>query len=228
MLGWNSAACTYTQTLETVRDLHCWPHNEASSASAIGVLTLVIFCPPKAVQGLARHPAASLHPSAEQLLEALLHAQLQQVCLALSYRTPLQLEEVYAEIRRVLKPGGLFASYEWVATKEFDPNNPEHVRIIDEINFGNGLPVGSCSSPTSQLPQRAHACRGTASIRSWRGLQPSLALLSRLESAARLSARFLAQEMRTYKEAEEAGRKAGMQLVESRDIATASSVAGPW
>lgn len=53
----------------------------------------------------------------------------------------LQLEEVYGEVFRVLKPGSYFASYEWVATKEYDPNNPEHVRIMDEINFGNGLPV---------------------------------------------------------------------------------------
>ena len=53
----------------------------------------------------------------------------------------LQLEEVYGEIFRVLKPGGLFATYEWVATKMFDQANPEHVRIIDEINYGNGLPV---------------------------------------------------------------------------------------
>lgn len=57
----------------------------------------------------------------------------------------MQLEEVYAEIARVLKPGCLFASYEWVATKKFDSKNPEHVRIIDEINFGNGLPV--CHRP---------------------------------------------------------------------------------
>ena len=34
--------------------------------------------------------------------------------------------------------------------------------------------------------------------------------------------------MRTYKEAEQAGRTAGMKLVDSRDIATASPVAGPW
>ena len=53
----------------------------------------------------------------------------------------MQLEEVYAEIGRVLKPGALFASYEWVATKEYNAKDPEHVRIIDEINFGNGLPV---------------------------------------------------------------------------------------
>ncbi len=48
---------------------------------------------------------------------------------------------MYGEIFRVLKPGGLFATYEWVATKMFDPANPEHVRIIDEINYGNGLPA---------------------------------------------------------------------------------------
>ena len=53
----------------------------------------------------------------------------------------VQLKDVYAEIMRVLKPGAKFCSYEWVSTKAYDPNNPEHVRIIDEINYGNGLPV---------------------------------------------------------------------------------------
>ena len=53
----------------------------------------------------------------------------------------LQLEEVYGEVFRVLKPGGFFASYEWVSTKLYDANNREHMRIMDEINYGNGLPV---------------------------------------------------------------------------------------
>lgn len=53
----------------------------------------------------------------------------------------LQLQQVYQEIYRVLKPGSYFASYEWVSTKEYDPNNKDHVRIMDEINYGNGLPV---------------------------------------------------------------------------------------
>ena len=53
----------------------------------------------------------------------------------------------------MLKPGALFVSYEWVATAQFDPNNEEHVRIIDEINFGNGLPVRtSLLLPASVLP----------------------------------------------------------------------------
>jgi len=86
-----------------------------------------------------------------------------------------KLEVVFGEIFRVLKPGGLFASYEWVSTAAFDAKNPEHVRIIDEINFGNGLP-----------------------------------------------------EMRTYKQAEQAGKTAGFELALSLDLANASIVAGPW
>ena len=41
----------------------------------------------------------------------------------------------------MLKPGSYFASYEWVSTEKYDRNNRDHVRIMDEINFGNGLPV---------------------------------------------------------------------------------------
>eukprot|EP00878_Enallax_costatus_P044641 GHUV01053341.1.p1 GENE.GHUV01053341.1~~GHUV01053341.1.p1 ORF type:complete len:174 (+),score=37.75 GHUV01053341.1:313-834(+) len=86
-----------------------------------------------------------------------------------------KLEEVYGQIFKVLKPGGLFLSYEWVSTKHFDPNNAEHARVIDEINFGNGLP-----------------------------------------------------EMRTYKQAEEAGKAVGFKLVTSLDLATSSKVADGW
>lgn len=86
-----------------------------------------------------------------------------------------RLETVFGEVARVLKPGGMFLSYEWVSTDRFDPHNAEHVRIIDEINFGNGLP-----------------------------------------------------EMRSWKQAEEAGASAGLELVLSVDLATASAGAGAW
>jgi 24-methylenesterol C-methyltransferase len=86
-----------------------------------------------------------------------------------------KLEEVYSEVARVLKPGGSFLSYEWVSTEAYDAANPDHVKIIDEINFGNGLP-----------------------------------------------------EMRTWREAEEAGRAVGMELVASIDLAVASEGALPW
>ena len=50
------------------------------------------------------------------------------------------LEQVYTEVHRVLKPGGKFVSYEWVSTKLYDANVPEHVQCIDAINYANALP----------------------------------------------------------------------------------------
>ena len=47
----------------------------------------------------------------------------------------------YSEIFRVLKPGGVFASYEWCLTDAYDPKNEEHRRIRQEILIGNGLPT---------------------------------------------------------------------------------------
>lgn len=40
-----------------------------------------------------------------------------------------------------LKPGGLFAGYEWVMTRHYDPNNKDHVRIKEGIEVGNALPT---------------------------------------------------------------------------------------
>ncbi len=68
---------------------------------------------------------------------------------------------MYGEVFRVLKPGSYFASYEWVATKEYDPNNPRHVTIMDEINFGNGLPVRPCSAFLIPGVLGALICYGT-------------------------------------------------------------------
>ncbi len=69
-----------------------------------------------------------------------------------------QLEDVYGEVFRVLKPGSLFVSYEWVSTHKYDPKNPEHVRIMDEINYGNGLPV---SAVTHWLSAGQYQCLPT-------------------------------------------------------------------
>ncbi|XP_024395494.1 cycloartenol-C-24-methyltransferase 1 [Physcomitrium patens] len=46
----------------------------------------------------------------------------------------------YSEIRRVLKPGQLFAGYEWCITDAYNPGNKDHKRIKEEIELGNGLP----------------------------------------------------------------------------------------
>jgi len=47
---------------------------------------------------------------------------------------------VYSELFRVLKPGGLYATYEWVVTESFDENDPDHIKIKKGIEIGNGLP----------------------------------------------------------------------------------------
>jgi sterol 24-C-methyltransferase len=46
----------------------------------------------------------------------------------------------YSEVRRVLKPGALFAGYEWCMTSKFDPTEPRHQWIKSEIETGDGLP----------------------------------------------------------------------------------------
>ncbi|GAB2232482.1 hypothetical protein Droror1_Dr00011519 [Drosera rotundifolia] len=50
------------------------------------------------------------------------------------------LKEVYAEVFRVLKPGALYVSYEWVTTSKFDGKNAEHVEVIQGIERGDALP----------------------------------------------------------------------------------------
>ncbi|EPS66770.1 hypothetical protein M569_08004, partial [Genlisea aurea] len=51
-----------------------------------------------------------------------------------------KLEDVYGEIYRVLKPGSLYVSYEWVTTDLYDGDNPEHVETIQGIERGDALP----------------------------------------------------------------------------------------
>jgi sterol 24-C-methyltransferase len=47
---------------------------------------------------------------------------------------------VYSEIYRVLKPGSVFACYEWCMTDNFDPENEDHLRMKKQIEEGDGLP----------------------------------------------------------------------------------------
>jgi len=49
-------------------------------------------------------------------------------------------EGVYEQIRRVLKPGGIFGVYEWCMTDQWDPSIPEHKAMAHEIELGNGIP----------------------------------------------------------------------------------------
>ena len=49
------------------------------------------------------------------------------------------LARVYAEIGRVLKPGGVLASYEWALTENFIATDSNHQRIRRDIEFANGI-----------------------------------------------------------------------------------------
>lgn len=46
----------------------------------------------------------------------------------------------YSELYRCLKPGCIFACYEWCMTDKYDTNNPDHQRMKKDIEVGNGLP----------------------------------------------------------------------------------------
>lgn len=49
----------------------------------------------------------------------------------------------FSEVAHCLKPGGLFAGYEWVVLPEngYDADDMDHVRIKEGIEVGNGLPT---------------------------------------------------------------------------------------
>jgi sterol 24-C-methyltransferase len=48
--------------------------------------------------------------------------------------------QCYKEVYRCLKPGAIFALYEWCMTDKYDAQNPEHQRLKKDIEEGNGLP----------------------------------------------------------------------------------------
>jgi sterol 24-C-methyltransferase len=48
--------------------------------------------------------------------------------------------KLFKDLYTILKPGALFAGYDWVVTPRHDPNNPEHERIKKSIELGNSLP----------------------------------------------------------------------------------------
>jgi len=51
------------------------------------------------------------------------------------------LKGVYAEIFRVLKPGGTYATYEWLLDDSYDASNPHHRQVSYDIEIGDGIPA---------------------------------------------------------------------------------------
>ena len=59
---------------------------------------------------------------------------------------------VYRQIFNVLKPGGQFAGYEWCITPLYGGNNPDHRRLKEGIELGNGLPeLATCPEVVDAL-----------------------------------------------------------------------------
>ena len=48
---------------------------------------------------------------------------------------------IYSEVYRLLKPGARFAAYEYCVTEKFDPTDPVHLRLKEDIQLGGGLLV---------------------------------------------------------------------------------------
>jgi len=46
---------------------------------------------------------------------------------------------IYSEVKRILKPGGLFAAYEWCLTESYDKDDQFHQQIKEDIEVGDGL-----------------------------------------------------------------------------------------
>ncbi|KAG0353896.1 Delta(24)-sterol C-methyltransferase, partial [Mortierella sp. AD032] len=49
------------------------------------------------------------------------------------------LEDIYSQVYRVLKPGGVFGCHEFALTDDYEPTNPEHLRIVRGIELGTGI-----------------------------------------------------------------------------------------
>ncbi len=48
--------------------------------------------------------------------------------------------DVYKEVYRVLKPGGVFVDVTWIMTDKYDPTDPEQLRIKNGILVRIGFP----------------------------------------------------------------------------------------
>lgn len=50
------------------------------------------------------------------------------------------LRDYYGEVMRLLKPGGCYAAYEYSLTNQFDPDDPIHSRLKEDMEYSSALP----------------------------------------------------------------------------------------
>lgn len=57
-----------------------------------------------------------------------------------AYKYSVSLKQAFGEVARVLRPGGLFVLYDMVRTEAYDPDDPEHVRLLETFAYSTGMP----------------------------------------------------------------------------------------
>ncbi len=93
-------------------------------------------------------------------------------------------EGVYSEIFRVLKPGQIFACYEWCLTPKYDANNELHRLIKKKIEEGDGLPDMATQEECVQALKDVGFEVGVFIINRWlRPTKPDFALCDQLIEA---------------------------------------------
>ena len=93
----------------------------------------------------ARAASAGLEPPADFIISDYMHIDAPDASFDRAYAIEsmphaTSKAQAFAEAHRILKPGGLFASYDWCVTSMFDPANADHQHIKREIMIGNALP----------------------------------------------------------------------------------------
>jgi SAM-dependent methyltransferase len=51
-----------------------------------------------------------------------------------------RLDAVFAEVSRVLRPGALLVVYDILKTRDYDPQDPDHVRVVRDFEYGCAMP----------------------------------------------------------------------------------------
>jgi sterol 24-C-methyltransferase len=89
------------------------------------------------------------------------------------------LEGLYAEIFRVLKPGAAFACYEWCLTGKYDPTNAEHLRVKRGIELGDGIAdlrtsaeVDRCLAASGFVVEHARDLCHDGDVPWWQPMRP--------------------------------------------------------